>query len=466
VWVGSNVALNVGVSITGPFTCQYQWLHDGTNLPNGMITTVAGNGTNGYSGDRGPATSASLNNPYAVAVDAGGNLFIADYGNNVIRKVNANGIITTVAGNGTNGYSGDGGAATNASLNGPDGLALDSKGNLFIADYWNCFVREVKTNGIIRTVAGNGNQDYTGDGGPATNASLCGPVGLAVDASGNLLIADSYNDVIRKVDTNGIITKLAGSGIYGYAGDGGPATNAAMETVNGVAVDAFGNLFISDHDRSVIRKVDTNGIITSVTGVYAPDGLAVDAAGNLFIADPHENMIKEVGTNSPLTIVAGNGNNSYSGDGGLATSASLSGPTGVTVDANDNLFIADGGNNRIREVFPVQGPALTINGVSAANAGTYQVIVTGPAGCLTSSVVNLTVATSPLIYQTALNAHGSFTLGFVSRPGSTSRVLCAANLSPPLVWKPIYTNSTGGTWQFTDTNTTGNLSKFYRLSTP
>jgi secreted PhoX family phosphatase len=259
---------------------------------------------------------------------------------------------------------------------------------------------------------------------------------------------------------------VAGNGICGYTGDGGPATNAAMEYVDGVAVDAFGDLFIADHNHSAIRKVDTNGIITTAAGIYAPSGLAVAANGNLFIADPYENMIKELGTNGIVTAVAGNGNNTYSGDGGAPTSASLNSPSGVALDADNNLFIADAGNNRIRKVFPVQGPTLTMHYVTASNAGSYQVIVTGPAGCLTSSIVNLTVATSPLIYQTALNVGGSFTLGFVSRPSSTSRVLCAANLSPPLVWRPIYTNSTGGIWQFTDTNTGGSLSKFYRLSTP
>jgi sugar lactone lactonase YvrE len=465
VWAGGNVALNVGVSITGPFTCQYQWLHDGTNLPNGIITTVAGNGTNGYTGDGGAAIHARLNDPYAVAVDAQGNLFIADNGNNVIRKVNANGMITTMAGNGTNGYSGDGGTATHASLNSPAGLALDAKGNLYISDYWNDRIREVQTNGIIRTVAGNGAWDYTGDGGSATNATLYAPIGLAADAFGNLFIADSENCVIRKMDTNGIITTVAGNGPGGF-GDGGPATNAVLGTPEGVALDALGNLFIADASFSMIRKVNTNGIITTLAGMYAPSGLTVDTAGNLFIADPQQNQIMKLGTNGIITTLAGTGTAGYSGDGGMPASASVNGPSDVALDVDNNLFIADGGNNRIRKVFPIQGSTLPMHNVSTGNAGSYQVIITGPAGCLTSSVVNLTVTTSPLIFQTALNGNGSLTLGFVSQPASTSRVLCATNLAPPVNWQPIWTNLTGGTWQFTDTNTGSSTSKFYRLSTP
>ena len=180
------------------------------------------------------ATNAALNRPGDVAVDTMANLFIADTGNNVIRKVGTNGIITTVAGKGTNGYSGDGGAATNAALNG-DGVVVDTMGNLFIADYGNNVIRKVGTNGIIVTVAGNGTTGYSGDGGAATNAALNGP-GVAVDTMGNLFIADYGNNVIRKVGTNGIITTVAGNGTTGYSGDGGAATNAALNRPGDVAV--------------------------------------------------------------------------------------------------------------------------------------------------------------------------------------------------------------------------------------
>ena len=193
----------------------------------GTITTVAGTGTQGYGGDGGPATSALLNGPYRVTLDAAGNLYIADSSNNRIRKVDTNGTIATVAGNGSASYSGDGGEATNASLDYPEDTAFDAAGNMYIADLSNNAIRRVDTKGIITTVAGNGFQGYSGDGGPATQASLDGPVSVAVDAAGNLYISDQGNNVIRKV-ANGIITTFAGNGNFGFSGDGGPATSAEL----------------------------------------------------------------------------------------------------------------------------------------------------------------------------------------------------------------------------------------------
>ena len=234
---------------TGPYN--YQWQFDGTNLPSsGVITTVAGNGSSGYSGDGNKATNAGL---YArgVAVDCAGNLFIADASNERIRKVDTNGFITTVAGNGSAGFSGDGGAATNARLYYPEGVAVDGVGNLFIADDDNQRIRKVDTNGVITTVAGNGAIGYYGDGGAATNARLYYPYGVAVDGVGNLFIADYDNQRIRKVDTNGIITTVAGNGSAGFAGDGGAATNARLYYPEGVAVDGCGQSVHSGLRQSV-----------------------------------------------------------------------------------------------------------------------------------------------------------------------------------------------------------------------
>ena len=199
-----------------------------------IIKTVAGNGISGYSGDGGSADSAELDWPYGVAVDASGNLFIADYQNNRIRKVSTSGVITTVAGNGTFGYSGDGGSAISAELNGLTGVAVDASGNLFIADQVNNVIRKVSTIGVITTVAGNGYGagagygGYSGDGGSAISAELNNPIGVAVDASGNLFIADAFNNRIRKVSTTGVITTVAGNGTYGYSGDGGSADSAEL----------------------------------------------------------------------------------------------------------------------------------------------------------------------------------------------------------------------------------------------
>ncbi len=356
-----------------------------TLLP-GEITTVAGGGTWGYSGDGGPATSAKLDSPDSVAVDAAGNLYIADTQNNVIRKVDPSGIITTVAGNGTEGYSGDGGPATGAELARPYGVAVDAAGNLYIADMMNNVIRKVDANGVITTIAGNGyckypypkylvgnSGGYSGDGGLATKAELDAPEAVAVDASGNLYIADTYNHRIRKVDTSGTITTVAGNGqgnalLGGYSGDGGPVTGAELAQPVGVAVDAAGNLYIADLNNNRIRKVDPSGIITTVAGggtilgyssnpepatsaEIAPFGMAMDAAGNLYITDGFQCIRKMDTTTGAITTVAGNVNNpGYSGDGGPATGAELNSPTGVAVDASGNIYIADQNNNRIREV--------------------------------------------------------------------------------------------------------------------
>jgi sugar lactone lactonase YvrE len=356
--------------------------------PAGIISTVAGNGitdfygASGFSGDGGLATAAQLNYPRGVAVDAAGNLFIADTGNNRIREVTPAGFIGTVAGNGTSGFSGDDGPATAAQLYGPYGVAVDAAGNLFIADTLNVRIRKVTPAGVISTVAGNGSSGFSGDGGPATAAQLAGPdqrgyasSGVAVDAAGNLFIADTYNNRIRKVTAAGIISTVAGNGSAGFSGDGGPATAAQLGGPSGVAVDAAGNLFIADTYYNLVRNVTPAGIISTVAGsgspespgfsgdggpaiaaqLYGPSGVTVDASGNLFIADTYNVRIRMVTPAGIISTVAGSGSpdsGGFSGDGGPATAAQLGGPSGVAVDAAGDLFIADTGNSRIRKVTP------------------------------------------------------------------------------------------------------------------
>ena len=365
----------------------------GVTIAPGNIATVAGSSTFGYSGDGGPATSAQLNFPNGVAVDAAGNLYIADTENFRIRKVGTSGTITTVAGNGTAGYSGDGGAATAAELNTPDGVAVDAAGNIYIADLVNNRVRAVNTQastitvlgvtiapGNIATVAGNGTAGYSGDGGAAISAELSSPYGMTADQAGNLYIADESNDRVRKVDTSGTITSVAGNGTAGYSGDGGTATSAELNFPSGVAVDAGGTLYITDAGNYRIRVVDTTQTITTVAGngtagysgdggaatgaqLYEPQDVVVDTAGNYYIADVLSNRIRAVNTQgSAITVVgvtiapgnvatvAGNGAAGYSGDGGASTSAELYFPGGVAVDAVGNLYIADVDNSRIRKV--------------------------------------------------------------------------------------------------------------------
>jgi sugar lactone lactonase YvrE len=398
-----------GVSFGGMFSVQLSRI----------ITTVAGNGTQGYKGDGGSATSAELYGPAGVAVDASGNLYIADASNNRVREVNAaTGVITTVAGTGVAGYSGDGGPATSAELNDPSGIAVDAAGDLYIADTGNNRIREVSAKtGTITTVAGSGTKGYGGDNGLAISAELNGPYGVAINTAGNLYIADSGNNVIREVGAaTGVITTVAGNGTGGFSGDGSPATSAELHDPLGVAVDTAGNLYIADTNNQHIRKVDaTTALITTVagnvwggtgfghsggngpataagTGLWSPEGVAVDAFGNLYVADMNDQSIRQVNVTGIITMVAGNGTAGYSGDNGPAIMAELNKPKGMTLDAFGNLYIADTGNRRIRKVAApsvATGSATTTvltasaNPTAPASPVTFTATVTGsstPAG--------------------------------------------------------------------------------------
>jgi uncharacterized protein (TIGR03437 family) len=336
--------------------------------PDGILTVVAGNGIAGYSGDGGPATGASLFffNAGNIALDAAGNLYIADKEGARVRKVNSGGIITTVAGNSIQGYSGDGGPATRASLRGPNGLAVDRAGNLYIVDSDNHRIRKVTPGGIITTFAGNGTGALAGDGGPATAASLRFPIGLALDAAGNLYVADSANHRVRKIGTDGTINTLAGS-TSGFGGDGGPATAAKLTLPRGVAVDGLGNAYIADSDNHRIRRVSSTGIITTVAGtgtpdfsgdggpallatLYQPFAVAVDASGNFYIADTVNYRVRKVSALGTISTIAGNQFYKYGGDGGPATAASLNSPLGLAADSAGSLYIADTQNHRVRKV--------------------------------------------------------------------------------------------------------------------
>jgi sugar lactone lactonase YvrE len=371
------------------------YIADGNNnrirkVSNGLIATVAGSGTAGFSGDNGPATSAQLHEPYGIAVDSAGNLYIADTGNQRIRKV-SNGVITTVAGGGTQVSAN--GPATSALLLSPNGVVVDPAGNLYIADNGSLLVRKV-ANGTITTVAGTGRAGFSGDNGPATSAQLTNPNGIAVDSADNLYIADTFNSRIRKV-ANGVITTVAGNGTQGFSGDNGPATHAELYAPWAVAVDSAGNIYIADTSNQRIRKV-SGGVITTVAGggaqvddngpatgaqLLSPYGVGVDSTGNLFIADTSNNRIRKV-DGGVITTVAGNGAvgfGGFSGDNGAATSAQLYYPGGVAVDSAGSLYIADGANNRIRKV---------ANGVITTLAGTGTPGYSGDGGPATSAQLN------------------------------------------------------------------------------
>ena len=347
----------------------------------GIIRTIGGHGVEGYSGDGGPATDAGMN-PVGVAIDNSGNIYFTDYNNNRVRKISTSGTITTIAGNGSLGFSGDGAAATNAMLNLPTGVAVDASGNVFIADGNNNRIRKVDTSGIITTVAGSSVSSFGGDGGMATAAGLNGTYGVAIDASGDIYIADYNHQRIRFVNTSGVISTIAGTGIAGYSGDGIAATAAALNAPYDIAVDASGNVYIGDSHNQRIRKINSSGIISTVAGNgsagYGGDGAAAttamlsnpqevkfDGSGNLYIGDRNNNVIRKVSTSGIITTFAGNNVSGFSGDGGFSTLAELSLPNNIAIDSVGNVYFADFNNYRIR----MASPSITITGTPDLCAG-------------------------------------------------------------------------------------------------
>ncbi|MFQ5450827.1 MAG: hypothetical protein ACE5E9_09365 [Nitrospinaceae bacterium] len=338
--------------------------------PEGKMILYAGTGSSGYKGDGGPAVEAQLRTPAGLVVDKQGNLYIADRENHVIRKVDTRGIITTVAGMGTAGFSGDGGPATQAQFNLPSGVALDSKGNLYIADRSNNRIRVVNKKGIITTFAGNGKDGYHGDAGPALKATLDKPFGLAIDKKDNLYIADRGNNRIRKVNPNGIITTIAGDGGFFFIGDNGPAYRASIAGPTDVALDDQGNLYIADRNNNRIRVVDPQGMIRTVAGtgqqdyngdselardtnLYLPFGVAVDNQGQVLVIDRSHYRIRRINPKTGKVItVAGNGLKKFAGDGGPAAGSNLNFPHGMVTDSKGNLIFSDEGHYRIREITP------------------------------------------------------------------------------------------------------------------
>ena len=355
-----------------------------------VITTVAGNGTLVFSGDGGPATKAGIGIPPDAAVDGAGNLYIVDRDNNRIRKVDSSGTISTFAGNGTSDLSGDGGPATSAALFLPLSVALDGAGNVYIADGASNGLRKVDKSGIINQV-------------PVISPTLSriGSAGsVTVDSAGNVYVTDNAS-AVYKLNPAGVLTTVAGPA-YGFSGDGGPANQAAVNSPSGVAVDNAGNIYFADKGNNRVRKVDTNGIITTFAGTgkagfsgdggpataaklglnltAAYQGVAVDSAGNVYIADPQNNRIRMVNPSGIISTFAGNGtpfatNSLGNGDGGPPASASVMTPYGVRVDSQGNVFIADTGHNSIRKVtgaVPTGGSVPTISANGVVNGASFQ----------------------------------------------------------------------------------------------
>lgn len=449
---GAN-AKPVGIAVDTDGTIYYTDANYSTvvKISNGVPAIIAGSGSAGFAGDGGQAVHAVLNEPQGIAVDANHNLWIADTGNRRVREISAaTGIINTIFGNGGGTYSGDGGAAVNAQLYRPNGSAMDAAGNLYIADSGNYVVRKVDPNGVITTFAGNGQQGTGGgDGGPATSAALSASLCVAVAPDGSLSIGDAVNYTVRRV-SNGTITTVAGkAGIIGTprngalasassfgsvsallydasknllildatngavysvsasagtvtriagggsGGDGGPATSASLFAPSGMALDTAGNLFIAELYSYDVRRVDAKtGIITTVAGIPnsygfagdgglatkallgGPNGVAVDSAGNLYIADSYNNDVRMVDSSGNIHTFAGGPGAFYSGSGVLSTAGSLNTPLGITIDSSGNFYIADTGDNVVRKVSVGGGPAI---GAVVSAAGTDTGALSSPA---------------------------------------------------------------------------------------
>jgi hypothetical protein len=332
------------------------------------IITVAGNGTKGYTGDGGSATSATLNAPTSLAFDPAGNLYISDQKNHSIRKVNAGGTITTYTGTGSWGYNGDGIPANTAKLNNNWGISIDAGGNVYIGDEDNHRVRKVNAvSGYISTYAGTGTPGNTGDGGAAIAAQLISPVGVVADGAGNVYVVDANPCVVRKINGAGNIVRVAGNGSHAMGGDGGPATSGPLGAIFGIAIDNAGNLYLAEADYHRVRKVSTSGIITTVAGTGAggyngdgglataaqlnwPTGVCVSNTGEIYIADQDNHRVRKISTSGVISTVAGTGTAGFSPDGGLATSAQLNKPLNVALDGSGSLYIVDFGNTRVRKI--------------------------------------------------------------------------------------------------------------------
>ena len=332
-----------------------------------IITTICGLGAASFSGDGGQAVNATLYSPNGITSDRNGNLYICDAGNNRIRKIDSTGIIHTIAGTGVAGFSGDGGPAVNAEINVPVALVLSYNREIYFCEQNSERVRKINSSRIIETIAGNGAMGYDGDGGPATQASLFVPEAVTLDSVGNIYIGDWSNNVIRKVNTAGIISTIAGTGIAGYSGDGGPAILAQLHNPAGLVFDKRGNLLFCDETNNVVRKISPAGIISTIVGNgvigYSGDGgpavhasingpgfLIMDGLGNLFFSDIFNYCVRMVDNTGIIKTVAGNGLSGWGGDGGPANAQVLAKPCGLALDTLGNLYISDAVNNNIRKV--------------------------------------------------------------------------------------------------------------------
>jgi sugar lactone lactonase YvrE len=374
-----------------------------------QINTIAGTGTAGNTGDGGQALTATLYSPNTVKVDASGNTYVVS--DNKIRKINTSGVITTICGTGVAGYSGDGGAATLAKINGVSGIDFDAAGNMYLADAENHRIRKISTAGTITTIAGNGTAGTTGDGGAATTASLYYPIGVTVDAAGNIYVCQGRYGTdyrVRKINTSGVITTIAGTGSYGFSGDGGPATAAELYQPYSVAINSLNELLIVDRQNNRIRKVDAAGIITTFAGngysdlgdggpafdasFYYPTAIAIDPFKNTYIADNFNNRIRKIDSFGIITTYAGTGDAGDNGDNGPAILSKLN-CVGLCTDAGGNVYFADPGANKIKKIHSCGVPSIApVTGTRNICVGSTAIFSNDTAGGTWSSS-NTAVAT-------------------------------------------------------------------------
>jgi sugar lactone lactonase YvrE len=376
------VPTSVAVAPNGDVYFSDQPSHQVLKLSRGVLSVVAGNGFSGFSGDGGPAVSAALAGPAGVAVDSKGNLFVADQNNQRVRRISTDGTISTVAGNGGAGFSGDGQQATSATIGIPSSVAIDASGNLYIADLGNRRIRRVSTSGVITSIAGNGSSLFSGDGGSALNAGFVFPQEIALDQQGNLYVDDPADETIRRIDSSGIITTVAGIHQFGFSGDGGPATKAALALPRGVSAGPAGNVCFADLGSNRVRCINPSGIINTVAGTGQPifsgdggDGMsaglavpqatAFDPSGKLYIADTGNHRLRQLSSAGVIGAIAGNGQADALRDGGPNRNGTVFAPGNIAFDNAGNLYIADSGNQRVRQI-SIQGAISTIAGVGSA----------------------------------------------------------------------------------------------------
>lgn len=414
-----------------------------------IISTIAGVPLtpSGFSGDGGPATLAKLNNPCHVTFDKWGNHYIVDAGNHAIRKISPSGTITTIAGTGTSGYNGDGGPATAAMLHTPANVAVDTAGNIYITDQGNRRIRKIDPLGIITTFAGNGTNTPLGEGGAATAAATWGPYALFIDKWGNIFYTDHGFYRIRKIDPSGIVTTICGTGVSGYTGDGGPATAATLWRPTCLTGDTLGNIYVGDESNFCVRRINSAGIITTVAGTgtsgYSGNngpataanfsgisGIAMDSLLNLYVLDYLNYEVRKV---NPFGIVyrwAGNGTLGYSGDGGPATSAGLSGNNGLCSDRAGTIHFATTAHTARRVSAP---PPVTITGhTTLCITDTLTFTASTPGGVWSSSTP--AIATVSAVGLTTALSTGTTIITYMAAAGTAfytvSVAACPTSIIP------------------------------------